>query len=172
MRHEPIGSRSWIINNFILPVGELTPGDTVVVDCIPDSALVSAAITNGAGMGPYSYEWSNGSTNDTTIFYDAGVNNAEIPFSVTMTDGCGSEYVRNGLVMVKKTLIIDSLWTLPSAACNPTGVVSGFISGPAPPQNGNGLVYEWKGPGMDDPDSVYASVWSNLSSGWYYFTAN
>lgn len=157
-----------VINDFILPEMEIV--DTVLLDCVPDSALSTAAITNGAVL-PYSYVWSNGSTTDSAYFHDEGTNNTEYTFTVTGTDGCGFTVTETGVVITNQTLKVDTVISFPSAACNPTGVVSGIISG-FTPANGNGLIYEWKGPGPDNLDSVSASVWQNLPSGWYYFTAS
>lgn len=158
-----------VINNFVQPQMSILPNDTIYTDCIPDSALAYAQVTNNA-VGPYTYTWSNGVVNDSTYFFDNGVNGESIPFSVTVTDGCGFTTTENGVLIVNQTLKIDDLTSYPSAACDPTGYVSGMISGQTPPGQG-GVQYEWTGPGPNNPNSINASVWSDLGSGWYYFTA-
>jgi gliding motility-associated-like protein len=157
-----------VVNDFTLPEAELL-NEIVVLNCIPDSAPASVTITNGA-LGPFSYLWSNGETGATTYFFDSGTNNISFPYSVEVTDACGFTVEKNGTVEIKQTLTIDSLWTQASAACSPTGILSGFISG-FQPVNQSGLIYEWKGPGANGLDYTQASVWQNRASGWYYFTA-
>lgn len=154
-----------VINNFVQPEVQIMPNDTVYVDCIPDSSKVWGEISNNA-VGPYTYTWSNGITADTTYFFDNGTNGETIPFSVTATDGCGFTATANGVLIVNQTLKVDTLITEPASACDPDGYVSGLISG----QTG-GVQYTWTGPGPNNPNSINASVWSNLGSGWYYFTA-
>jgi gliding motility-associated-like protein len=50
----------------------------------PETA--TADITNG--FGPYSYDWSNGSTNPTAIFNEGSAG----PYELVVTDYCGSEF--------------------------------------------------------------------------------
>src|SRR5690606_6472772 len=49
----------------------------------------------------------------------------------------------------------------------PIGYVSAVISGETitPAHN---VYYTWSGPGANNPNSTTASVWQNLSGGWYY----
>ena len=158
-----------VVNDFILPEIGFVNGDTLTLDCLPDSGAVQVEMLSNA-LGPYSYDWDNGDTNVYTYYFDQGANNASFSFEVTLTDACGFEVTKTGVVAVNQTLLIDSLWMQPSAACSPTGILSGFVSGVTPPSL-NGLVYQWKGPDSLNADSTYSSVWTQRPSGWYYFTA-
>lgn len=157
-----------VIYNVTLPNVALLPNDTIYVDCIPDSALASVILTTGA-PGPFTYAWSNGSTNDSTYFFDSGTNGEVLPFSVTVTDGCSNQAVANGVLIVNQTLAVDTLISSPSNFCDPTGYVSGIITGQTS-ATGN-ILYSWSGPGAGNPTTVLSSVWINKPSGWYYFTA-
>jgi gliding motility-associated-like protein len=156
-----------VIYNVTLPEIAILPNDTIYVDCIPDSALASVVLTTGA-PGPFTYQWSNGSTNDSTYFFDNGVNGSAIPFLVTVTDGCSNQAIKSGVLIVNQTLAVDTLISSPSNFCDPTGFVSGFITGETS-ATGN-IQYSWTGPN-GSPNTVASSVWTNKPSGWYYFTA-
>lgn len=148
-----------IINNFVNPVLQILPNDTLTVDCLPDSALASVVVTVGSG-GPYTYSWSNGSTSNSTYLHDTGVNNVDLPFTVSVTNGCGLTGTTNGILQVRKTLKIDSTFSFPSAVCAPTGSISAVISGQTGVAN-----YVWLGPGAGSPYSTLTV--NNLPSGTY-----
>jgi gliding motility-associated-like protein len=57
------------------------------------------------------------------------------------------------------------MYSFPASACESDGAVSGVVLG----LTGVGQ-YEWSGPGPNSPNSIDASVWQDLPSGWYYFT--
>ncbi|MBU2020399.1 MAG: gliding motility-associated C-terminal domain-containing protein, partial [Bacteroidetes bacterium] len=150
-----------VINNFTQPELSLSPNDTIVVDCLPDSALVTVSVDNNA-VGPFTYSWSNGASGNSTYFHDNGVNGSSIPFTVTATDVCGFSTAKNGVLFVNKTLKIDSLGSSPSISCNSTGLVFAMVSGQKGP-----VSYKWTdGTG----GQMNASSWGNRPSNWYYFT--
>ncbi len=155
------------VYNVTLPDIALLPNDTIYVDCIPDSALATVVLTTSA-PGPFTYLWINGSTNDSTYFFDNGVNGSTLPFIVTVTDGCSNQATASGILIVNQTLAIDTLISNPSNFCDPTGYVSGLITGQTS-ATGN-IQYSWTGPD-GNPNTVLSSVWTNKPSGWYYFTA-
>jgi gliding motility-associated-like protein len=69
---------------------------------------------------------------------------------------------------MNQTLAVDTIYVGP-ATCEPTGYVSVQVTGQTvTPQQG--LEYTWTGPGPNNPNFINASVWTDLSSGWYYVT--
>ncbi len=135
-----------------------------LVKCKTDSVLVSASAT---GMfPPFTYSWSGTPTQTGTSAYFPTVQNAmtgSVDYYVTVTDACGFQNVDTVTITLNQTLQIDTMYSFP-ASCDPIGAVSGVISGQTGvPQ------YNWSGPGPNSPNFINASVWENLSSGWYYF---
>ena len=65
---------------------------------------------------------------------------------------------------MNQALQLDTIITFPSS-CVPNGAVSASIIGAT-----GTPFYTWTGPGVNSPNSINASVWQNLSSGWYYFS--
>lgn len=146
----------WIFDNPIMSIGL---NDTTVL-CKNDSILVSAI--PAGGFGPYAIAWSNGETGSPV--YVSGILNGDIDYLVTITDQCGFTFTDTLTVTVTQNLAIDTVTSGPST-CDPTGWVSGVASG------FSGVpYYHWSGPGANNPSGIDASVWQNLSSGWYYFT--
>ncbi|MGJ8660668.1 MAG: choice-of-anchor L domain-containing protein [Bacteroidota bacterium] len=155
-----------VINNFTQPTSQINPNDTLIVDCIVDSAMATGVITNNTN-GPYSYLWSNGETTSSTYIDVNAVNGDIIPFSVTITDGCGFSTTSNGVVLVQQTLAIDTLISTISAACTPTGTVTGTILGETTTTS---PTYQWVGPSPGFIDTTNSSFASNLSAGMYTLT--
>lgn len=131
------------------------------VQCLKDSVEVYA-VPNG-GYPPYIYSWSNGETDSSFYFHPP--TNGSTNFIVTLTDACGYTAIDTSTVVMNQTLQIDTMISYPSSACDPTGAVSGFASG----MTGTPY-YNWTGPGPNSPNFIDATVWQNLSPGWYYFT--
>jgi len=160
-----------VINNFTQPTSQINPNDTLTVDCVIDSAFATGIITNNTN-GPYSYIWSNGATTSSTWIPVDTANGTFVPFSVTITDGCGFSTTSSGVISVQQTLAIDSMFTTLSLACVPTGSATAFVSGINDTINPtNQMYYNWSGPGQNGLYSIDASTATNISSGWYYFTA-
>ncbi len=150
----------YILDSIPIPITETDP----VVLCANDSVLVSATAT---GLyGPYTYEWQDGQTGTTAYFPTIqGVMQGSVDYLITVTNSCGYTSVDTVTITLNQTLMVDTLFSFP-ATCEPIGAVSAVISGATGVPN-----YEWHGP--NDPNSaafINASVWQNLSSGWYYFT--
>jgi gliding motility-associated-like protein len=152
-----------IINQFTLPLAEISPSSPLIVDCMPDSALAVASITNGTN-GPYTYLWDNGSTNDSLYVQGGLTNGASTAFSVTITDGCGFSAPANGVIQVNKTLAFDTLIATLSSACLPTGTAVGTIVGETTTTT---PIYQWVGPSPSFIDTTNTAGATNLSPGMY-----
>lgn len=147
----------WILDKPNISI-DLTDIDAV---CSSDSVQMTASASGG--FPPYTYAWSNGQTG--VPAYGAVSINGPTEYYVTATDVCGFTQVDTLTITLNQTLSIDSLFQYPATSCDPTGAVAGFASG------FSGVpLYNWSGPGPNSPNSTTASVFQNLSSGWYYFT--
>lgn len=147
----------WIFDEPNITIDEQ---DTTLL-CSEDSLLVSA-IASG-GFSPYTYSWTGSSSTTSDAYVSASIQ-GPVEYYVTATDQCGYSETDTVTVTLNQTLVIDSLLSYPSAPCNPTGAVAAFVSG----QSGQPL-YNWTGPG-NSPNFIDATVWQNISPGWYYFT--
>lgn len=144
--------------------------DTVVSPCPGlgvDVEVLNAMSSSSPNSTGFSYDWSvPGVTNPITL--PAGIlEQEEIWYDVTISDFC-YEKEDSVLLIVNKTLNIDTMFTQASNACNPSGSVSAEVIGETNligPSN-----YTWSGPGANSPNSIDSISWNNLSSGWYYFT--
>lgn len=137
-----------------------------LVFCANDSVPVMVSTTGGTA--PYTYTWNdpNNQMGDsvflsTTIGALTGVTD----YIVTVTDACGHSLTDTVTITLNQTLVVDTTLSLPSAICDPTGSVSALVSG----TTGTPL-YNWNGPGATNPNFIDATVWNNLSPGWYYFS--
>ena len=135
-------------------------GQDVNYYCLQDQTSISATVSGG--FTPYDVLWENGATTLTTQVPIDG--NGVDYYTVTITDACGYVATDSVIVTMNQTLAVDTMIAGP-ATCEPTGYVSGMVTG----QTGVPS-YQWTGPGPNNPNFIDASVWQNLSSGWYYFT--
>ena len=136
----------------------------LTVPCADDSVLVSA--TAIGLFPPFTYSWQGGQTGATAYYPTVqGTLTGSIDYLITATNSCGYSNTDTVTITLNQTLIIDTLLSFP-ADCNPIGgAVSAVIMG------ATGVpLYNWSGPGPNNPNFINASVWENLSSGWYYFT--
>lgn len=153
-----------LVHDVTPPNISISPNDTLYIKCMPNTVTPSVVLTAGASA-PYNYVWSNGATGTSITISDNGINGEQIPFSVTVTDGCTNTATANGVVIVDQSLVIDPIISTPSNVCSSTGTVTGTVLGATTlvgPVN-----YAWTGPGPIGPN---ASTWSNVGSGWYYLT--
>lgn len=148
----------WIFDEPNVSIAE----DDPTLLCGDDSLLVNA-IASG-GFAPYTYTWVGSSSTTSQAYVNASIQ-GPVEYYVTATDGCGYSVTDTVTVTLNQTLAIDTLISYPSSACVPTGAVSAFTSG----MTGTPF-YEWTGPGAGSPNSIDATVWQNLSPGWYYFS--
>ena len=133
----------------------------LTLKCFDDSIELTAIASGGSGV--YSYDWL-ASDSDSIHDYVSINANGSYNYLVTVTDICLGSITDTVTVIMDQTLAVDTLFSYP-ATCDPTGAVSAVISG----QTGVPL-YNWVGPGPNNPSFINASVWEDLSSGWYYFT--
>lgn len=139
---------------------QINENDPTVV-CADDSVQMTA-IASG-GFSPYTYAWSNGQVG--TNVYGAVSVNGPTNYIVTATDNCGFQKSDTVTITMNQTLAIDTMYQFPASACLPTGAVSGVASGMTGVPD-----YHWGGPGANNTNGIDASVFQDLSSGWYYFT--
>lgn len=147
----------YILDKPIIVINENDP----VALCANDSIQMTAVASGG--FGPYTYSWNNGQTGS-PAFGDVSIN-GPTSYVVTATDQCGFQMTDTVTITLNQTLAIDSMLQYPASACNPTGTVVGFASGFS-----GTPIYNWVGPGANSTNSINASVFQNLSAGWYYFT--
>ena len=147
----------YILDSIPIPINETDQ----LVKCATDSVLVSAS---ASGLfPPFTYSWTGGQTGPSAYFPTIqGTMTGAVDYYVTATNSCGYSNTDTVTITLNQTLAVDTIWMGP-ATCLPTGYVSAFISG----QTGV-PTYTWNGPGANNPSFIDASVWDNLSSGWYY----
>lgn len=141
--------------------------DTVISMC-PDTEP-SVQVQNIANsVPPYSVNWSVPGTTNPINLPTSGIPHDTITYYVDITDACGYIRYDSVVLVVNQTLKFDTIIAGPSS-CTPTGYVSAMVSGQTttPAQ---GLLYNWSGPGPNSPNNWNASVWTNLSAGWYYIS--
>lgn len=149
----------FILDSIPININESNP----TVLCADDSVLVTATATGL--FPPFTYSWEGGQTGDTAYLPSVqGALTGSIDYIVTATNSCGYSNTDTVTITLNQTLIVDTLMSWP-ATCEPIGAVSAMIAG------ATGVpLYNWTGPGPNSPNFINASVWENLSSGWYYFT--
>lgn len=139
--------------------------DEVTADCRLDTTLVQV-LNFANAIPPYSTTWSTGSTTNPTNLLPSGATHDTIMHYVDITDGCGFHYYDSVAYIINQTLKFDTILSGP-ATCLPVGYVSAVISGETTTPAHN-VYYTWSGPGANNPSNTTASVWQNLSGGWYY----
>ncbi|MBW7867425.1 MAG: gliding motility-associated C-terminal domain-containing protein [Brumimicrobium sp.] len=133
----------------------------ISIYCFTDSAKVWSSATGT--VPPFTFLWDNGTASD-TAYYEA-LQNGTYDHYITVTDGCGFQYIDTATIIVNQTLAIDTMIQNP-ADC---GLDNGWVSGSATGATGT-VHYNWTGPGENNPNNTSASVWQDKPSGWYYFT--
>lgn len=148
----------YIMDSIPIDITETDP----IAQCQNDSILVSAS---ALGLfPPYTYAWTGGQTGPTAYFPTImGIMTGTVDYYVTATNSCGYSNIDTVTITLNQTLVVDTMIMGP-ATCEPVGFVSGMVTG----QTGVPS-YQWTGPGAGNPAFIDASVWQNLSSGWYYF---
>ena len=129
-----------------------------LVQCFPDSVLLSASASGG--YAPYDFSWTTLSgvplsSNDSITIY--ATQNGVVHYLVTAVDQCNFSQTDTATVTVNQTIAIDSIAMTP-ATCIPSGTVSAFVSG----TTGN-VTYTWS-------NGQNGQSLQNLSGGWYQLT--
>ncbi len=146
---------------YIADIEPLSINETdLTFQCYNDSIELTAIGAGGSGV--YTYDWQQ-SLSDSIHDYVSINQNGSFDYLVTMTDICLGSITDTVTVIMNQTLVVDTMIMGP-ATCEPVGFVSGMVTG----QSGVPS-YQWTGPGAGNPAFIDASVWQNLSSGWYYF---
>jgi gliding motility-associated-like protein len=130
----------------------------VLVQCFPDSVLLTASAFGG--YGPYNFIWTTltGSPISTVdSFYVTVSQNGVIQYLVTATDQCNFTQTDTATVTVSETISIDNI-TVVNSSCVPSGSLSVQTSG----TNGN-VTYSWS------TGQTTQSI-QNLVSAWYQVT--
>ena len=138
--------------------------DTTVINAGPDlvfcenSPEICVATSNGSVSN---YLWNDG-TQGTAL---TAISSGTYSVSGTSANGCViSDFV--DITVKQVDWSIDQIFTGPTDCGASTGYVSvttnGVFEAGFPP------IYTWSGPGSGSSNFINASVWDNLSSGWYY----
>lgn len=148
-------------NLYLSDITPLSINETdLTIQCFDDNILLNAVGQGGSGV--YTYDWALSASDSTQDVVSINQNGTYI-YPITITDICLGSFTDTVTVIMNQTLAVDTMITGP-ATCEPTGFVSGMVMG----QTGVPS-YQWTGPGPNNPNFIDASVWQNLSSGWYYF---
>jgi gliding motility-associated-like protein len=130
----------------------------------------SAEVTNITGsLPPYTYQWNlngnpiPGGTNSSQTLIPGNNPQQVIPYSVTVTDLCGTQVTQNVDFIVNQTLDVN-----PNSGPTACGLASGFVQFPVVGQTGT-VSYLLTGAGIPNP--LTQAQQNNLPSGWYYITA-
>ncbi len=142
------------------PVLSISSPDKLV-QCPDDEVVLTASAGNG--FAPYTYQWSNGTADDTTIV--AISTNGTIAFQVTATDVCGNTVSDSVHLTMNQTLAIDSVTVEPASSCVDNGAANSYVSGAT-----GSVSYNWTGPGSAGGIISNGSSAVNLGEGWYYVT--
>lgn len=134
--------------------------DTVMSYCVGDSNFVE--VTNFANApGPYTTQWSFGSTDNPALIPFELTNNSSNLHYVAMTDGCGRNYSDSVYFVTEQTLSIDSFLMQP-ASCSPIGSIIAIVDSVRP-----NVTFDWTFQG--DTNFVWPNqgTLNNLYGGWY-----
>ena len=141
---------------------------SVVVQCIPTTADVQVTGITGS-LPPYTFQWSQegvpipGATNSSVTLGPGSSPQQVIPYSVTVTDFCGTQVTQNIDFIVNQTITVN-----PNSGPTPCGLQQGFVQFPVMGQTGT-VAYQLTGAGING--TLTQNVAQNLPSGWYYITA-
>lgn len=130
----------------------------VLVQCFPDSVLLTASASGG--YGPYDFVWTTLTGSPVSIvdsFYVTVSQNGVVQYLVTATDQCNFTQTDTATVTVLETISIDNI-TVVNSSCVPSGSLSVQTSG----TNGN-VTYSWSS------GQTTQSI-QNIVSAWYQVT--
>lgn len=151
-------------------ITDLVPFETnapdLTVRCYDDSIELEVSASGGSGV--YTYDWLSSNSVSTNDFVSINANGS-YNYLVTVTDVCLGPLTDTVTVFMNQTIAIDSMWSFP-ATCDPIGYVAGFYSGITTASPNQQPSLTWYGPGQNTSNFINGSVFTDLSSGWYYFT--
>lgn len=119
-------------------------------------------VTATANFANPSFTWETGATTPTITPASSGW------YTVSAISPSGSGCVLRDSVQVNITPMpwnFDTVAQMPSDCGINNGAVYVLMEGTF---NGFQPVYTWNGPGANNPNQINASVWTDLSPGWYY----
>jgi len=129
-----------------------------VVQCYPDSVLLTASASGG--YGPYDISWTTMSGtplgNQDSLMVNFSQNGV-VQYLVTAVDQCNFTQTDTATLTINQTIQIDSI-SIVNSSCVPSGVLSAVTSG----TTGN-VTYNWS-------NGQNGQTIQNLSSGWYQLT--
>ncbi len=138
--------------------------ETITVEAGPNLTFCpneAEDVTATSNLSPVDFLWNTGSPNATISPQTTGWYYVD----VTSNNGCtATDSVYIDVIPMDWT--IDSILMGPTACGSNNGYVSAMTSGTFndPP------IYTWNGPGAGNPNQINASVFQNLSPGWYYLS--
>ncbi len=130
----------------VIPL-ELIMDDLAI--CSFDSLTLEAPVTGGSGT--YTYLWNTGTTTPTIDVFI----NADISYSVTVTDACG-ETVEDEMIIEATNIVIDFVTTEESCPGAADGVIVVSANGGTEPY---GYIWSDGLPHHDHPDQLEAGVY-------------
>lgn len=139
--------------------------DTIFAYC-PNDSFPAEVVNIQDGTMPYSFNWSTGGTNALEMLSSGPDKQGNITYYVDVMDDCGYSHPDSVVMVTNQLLTIDTLVQLPASACASDGTVYALVSGVT--NNINQEFYQWIN--ESESDSIDASAWQNIPSGWYYFT--
>jgi gliding motility-associated-like protein len=118
-------------------------------------------LTASANVDISAYSWSSGQQVASFSPTTAGT------YTITGTslNGCTSTDAVNVSITAMD-------WNISQIIMGPSdcGQTNGYVSAITSGTFSDPASYTWSGPGMNSPNSINASVWDNLSPGWYYLS--
>lgn len=117
-------------------------------------------ITATANFANPNFTWVSGQTGATI----APTSSGNYVVQATSPNGCA---LKDTVAVIVKAMPwdFDTVAQIPSECGTNTGAVYVLMNGSF---GGNQPLYTWNGPGANNPNQINASVWQNLSPGWYY----
>lgn len=139
--------------------------DTIFAYC-PNDSFPAEVLNLQDGTPAYTTDWSTGGTNTLEMLSSGPDKQGEITYYVDVADACGYTYTDSVVMVTNQLLTIDTLVQLPASACASDGTVYSLVSGVTNVVNQE--FYQWIN--QSETDSIDASAWQDIPSGWYYFT--
>lgn len=136
--------------------------ENVVIDAGPDlvfCANETDTITATSNVPIATWSWGSGETVPTVIPDATGL----YQVVATTSNGCiGTDGAQVTITPIN--------WSISQVISGPTecGANSGYVSAVPGGTFNDPASYTWSGPGPNSPNQIDASVWTDLSVGWYY----